>query len=174
MPTPTPSSNAAHAALSSAIVANRPRLLALAVRMLGDHHAAEDAVQEASLRALQSVDRFRGDASIGTWLYRITANVCLDELRRRRRVVIESSDDGAHDEMAVSDFSEDAAARADLAGALAALPTAQREALVLTDVRGLNYAEASAVLRVPAGTVASRLHRAKETMRVALAGSAAA
>jgi RNA polymerase sigma-70 factor, ECF subfamily len=156
-------------ALGAAITTDSPRLHALARRMLGEHHAAEDAVQDACLRALQALDRFRGDASMGTWLYRITANVCLDELRRRRRLVVQAETGGEGEHRAVEvDFTDAVLGGAHVADALAALPRALRAALVLTDVWGFNYADASAVLGVPVGTLGSRVHRARASMRANL------
>ena len=168
MPTTTTSPNAATDALSAAIDDHSARLHTLAARMLGDHHAAQDAVQDACLRALLALDRYRGDASMGTWLYRITTNVCLDELRRRKRVVLEPSSDKGDEWLVQEDFSETLAVRGALADALAALPPGQRSALVLTDVLGYDYADAGALLGVPVGTVASRIHRAKQVVRTKL------
>lgn len=179
MPTYTPLANAPshrpggnetlrREALRLAIIANTPRLHALARRMLGDHHAAEDAVQDACLRACTALDRYRGDASMGTWLYRITANVCLDELRRRRRVVVQPESDDGSRQMVEVDFSESVLRDSQVATALATLPRNLRAALVLTDVWGYTYADASAILGVPAGTLGSRVHRAKASMRAIL------
>ena len=64
-----------------------PRLRALASRLLEDRDLTDDALQEAYVRAFKALGRFRGDSSLGTWLYRITYNACIDELRRGRRVV---------------------------------------------------------------------------------------
>ena len=166
---PEPSSDA----LSAAIAAHRDRLHALAFRMLGDHHSAQDAVQDASLRALLALDRYRGDASMSTWLYRITTNICLDELRRRKRVATEPVSDQGDDWLVEDDFSETLTVRHELEGALAALPTAPRSAFVLTDVLGFNYVEAGALLGIPAGTVGSRIFRAKRTVRTMLDAAAA-
>ncbi len=155
-------------ALRAALITESGRLHALARRMLGEHHAAEDAVQDACLRALLALDRFRGDASMGTWLYRITANVCLDELRRRRRVVVQPETDAGEHRTLDVDFTEAVLGGAHVADALAALPNTLRAALVLTDVWGFNYADASAVLGVPVGTLGSRVHRARASMRANL------
>jgi len=155
-------------ALRLAIIANSPRLHALARRMLGEHHAAEDAVQDACLRALAALDRYRGDASMGTWLYRITANVCLDELRRRRRLVVQPEPEDGDHRMVEVDFAETVLDGGRVAAALATLPRNLRAALVLTDVWGFNYADASAILGIPVGTLGSRLHRAKSSMRAIL------
>ncbi len=163
-----------HAALVEAICANERRLHALAYRMLGDHHAAEDAVQETSLRALRALGAFRGDASLATWLYHITSNVCLDEQRRRRvrPVAVDTGDESVPAQQPTgSDFAEASAARADLARALADLPPSQRHALLLTDGWGLDYAAAGAVLGVAKGTVGSRVFRAKRVLRDVLVSS---
>lgn len=161
-------------ALVAAISTNERRLHALAVRMLGDHHAAEDAVQEASLRALRALDGFRGDASMATWLYHITSNVCLDEQRRRRvrPVAIDTGDESApHLQRVDDDFADATASNADLDRALATLPASQRQALLLTDGWGLDYAAAGALLGVAKGTVGSRVFRAKRVLRAALHSS---
>ena len=140
------------------------QLHALAVRMLGDHHAADDAVQDAYVRAFRSLDRFRGDASMATWLYRITSNVCLDTIRRRRPVQLDATEEVASLPVG-DDVAESVTFRTVISNALAALPHVQRDALVLTGVIGFDYAEAGAALGIPEGTVASRLHRARHTMR---------
>src|SRR3954447_22883970 len=62
-------------------------LRALAYRLLGDRTRMDDALQEAYVHAYRALPRFRGDSSLGTWLYRIAYNACLDELKRTREVV---------------------------------------------------------------------------------------
>jgi len=150
--------------LIATIQSHERQLHALAVRMLGNHHGADDAVQDAYVRAFRSLDRFRGDSSMATWLYRITSNVCLDTIRRRRQVVFDPTEEAAS-RPAAGDLAESVTSRTVISNALAALPDAQRDALVLTGVIGLDYQEASAVLGIPEGTVASRLHRARNSMR---------
>ena len=153
-------------ALAAAIRAHGRRLHALAYRLLGDFHAAEDAVQDAYLLALRALHRFRGDSSIGTWLYRITSNVCKDTLRRRRAVPVDPS---THDGAAAEDIGEAVVDRARVRDALSALPVRLREAVVLTSVYGMDYREAGEVLGVAEGTVASRLSRARTALRAAAA-----
>jgi RNA polymerase sigma-70 factor (ECF subfamily) len=89
-------------------------LRALAFRLLLDRDRIDDALQEAFLRAFRALPRFRGDASVKTWLHRITTNVCIDELRRRRPV--ESLDDDDRPEPATleRDPADVAATRQDL------------------------------------------------------------
>ena len=143
------------------------RLRALAFRLLGDAPRTDDVLQEAYVKAFRSLDRFRGDASLGTWLYRITYNACLDELRRGRPVV--PLEEASPHAAVSSDPAGTAVARRDLAAALAQLPADQRAAVVLVDAEGMDYAEAAEVLGIPKGTVASRLHRAHATLRRLLA-----
>lgn len=172
MPSTTLSPDTSRDALIAALAANRDRLHALAFRMLGDHHSAQDAVQDASIRALLALDRYRGDASMSTWLYRITTNICLDELRRRKHVTMETVSDRSDDWLVQEDFTDTLTVRSELVGALAALPDRQRSAIVLTDVLGYSYVEAGAVLGVPTGTVASRIYRAKQTVKMQLDAAA--
>jgi RNA polymerase sigma-70 factor (ECF subfamily) len=139
----------------------------LAFRLLGDRERMDDALQEAYARAFRALRSFRGRSALGTWLYRIVYNACLDELRRasgRREVPLAEWHGGEERGPA-----EAVAERLDLAGALASLPIELRAVTLLVDAEGLSYEEAGEVLAVPAGTVASRLNRARATLRASLA-----
>jgi RNA polymerase sigma-70 factor (ECF subfamily) len=140
-------------------------LRALAFRLLNDHERMDDALQDAYLQAFRALPRFRGDASIGTWLYRIVYNACLDELKRSRRVV---PLDSVRERADPRRGDETAALRRDLAAALAGLAPDDRAAVLLVDAQGFDYAAAAEILGVPAGTVASRLNRARARLRRAL------
>jgi RNA polymerase sigma-70 factor (ECF subfamily) len=141
-------------------------LRALAYRILGDRDRMDDALQDAYVRAFQGLPRFRGDASLGTWLYRIAYNTCLDELRRAGNVVsLESVPERIDPGAAVS---ERVHARRDLALALATLSPADRTAVLLVDAHGFDYRSAAEILSVPEGTVASRLNRARAILRRSL------
>ena len=137
----------------------------LAYRLLGDHDRMDDVLQDAYARAFRSLPRFRGGAAIGTWLYRIVYNACLDELRRsdaRKEVSL--------DEWRERDSDRSAAVeqRLDLEAALAALPVELRAVVLLVDADELSYDEAAEVLGIPPGTVASRLSRARDALKGAL------
>jgi RNA polymerase sigma-70 factor (ECF subfamily) len=138
---------------------------ALAFRLLHDRDAIEDVLQDAYVKAFVALPRFRGDANVRTWLYRIVYNACLDELRRRPE---------RHDEPGVelvdwaADPSDVVPERTRLAAALAALAPAERTVVLLVDAEGLTYEDAARVAGVPAGTVASRLSRARSALRRAL------
>jgi RNA polymerase sigma-70 factor, ECF subfamily len=147
---------------------------ALCRRLLGDSSDAADATQEVYLRVVRSVLGFRGDAAFGTWLHRVTTNVCMTALRRRGDVRARGQSAGAldasFDEIVSDDASpEDRVTRADLARrtaqALAALPDDAREVVVLRDVQGLSTKETAELLGLTEGAVKVRLHRAHATLR---------
>ena len=138
-------------------------LRALAFRLLGDRDRMDDALQEAYVNAFRALPGFRGEAELGTWLYRIAYNACVDELRRTRTVVPLDSVRERVDPSSGTD--ERVAARGDLAAALAALPTEDRAAVLLVDAQGFDYRSAAEILGVPEGTVASRLNRARAALR---------
>lgn len=138
-------------------------LRALAYRLLGDQASMDDALQEAYVNAYRALPRFRGECSVGTWLYRIAYNACLDELRRRRPAVALDSVYETADERPGP--AERAAVRQGLAAALAALSPEDRVAVLLVDAWGFDYLAAARVLGMPAGTLASRLHRARAALR---------
>lgn len=157
------------------------RIYNLALRMLGSPADAEDAAQEAFLRAFASLASFRGHARFGTWLYRVAINACRDELRRRRRLPTgpleladpqpsaalrpDPPDAGPGPEAAA----ERREVRALVERAVAALPAEYREAVLLRDLHDLSYEEIAAALGVAVGTVKSRIHRGRQLLREQLA-----
>jgi RNA polymerase sigma-70 factor (ECF subfamily) len=155
-------------AFASVIKHYDPGLRALAYRLLGDVDRMDDALQEAYVRAYRSLSTFRGESRLGTWLYRIVYNACLDELGRARRVVQLPLEDATDPPDARADFAEAVADRSGLAEALAALTPEERAAVFLVDAQGFDYRSAGKVLGVPEGTVASRLNRARAGLRRAL------
>jgi RNA polymerase sigma-70 factor (ECF subfamily) len=125
----------------------------------------DDVLQEAYVKAYRALPRFRGDSKLGTWLYRIAYNACLDELERSRRVVQLPLGEVAEPADPRSSVAETVASRRDLAAALAALAPEDRAAVVMVDAHGLAYRDAGDVLGVPEGTIASRLNRARAALR---------
>jgi RNA polymerase sigma-70 factor (ECF subfamily) len=145
-------------------------LRALAYRLLEDRDLMDDALQEAYVKAYRALPAFRGDSSLGTWLYRIAYNACLDELRRSRTVVpLERVEDRPDPAPALP---ERTATGDLLARALSTLSHEDRAAVLLVDAQGFDYDSAGEVLGVPAGTVASRLNRARAQLRRVLSDDA--
>ena len=159
-----------HDAFTSIVGHYDHRLRALAFRLLGDRDRMDDVLQEAYVKAFRALPRFKGASALGTWLYRITYNACLDDLRRRPAVpaVTYESDRAATIADPRPGPAEMVVERDDLAAALDRLPTDQRAAVMLVDAYGLDYAEAAEVLGVRAGTIGSRLNRAHVSLRTAL------
>jgi RNA polymerase sigma-70 factor (ECF subfamily) len=143
------------------------RLWAFAVRTLGDSHEASDAVQEALLSAFRAASRWRGEASVSTWLHRIVFNACLDRLRRRRAHPTDPLDEDT-DVPVPRDPMADRLTVLAVDEALGRLPLAQRAAVVLVDMEGLSIAEAALVLGVREGTVKSRAARGRYRLAVLL------
>lgn len=160
-------------AMDALIRATYGEVYALAGGLLGDPSDAADATQEVYVKVVRAVLPFRAEASFGSWLHRVTVDVCLAALRARGDVRARGQSAGA-DEMPVDvvdpapDPAERAAA-ADLAArtsaALAALSEDAREVVVLRDVRGLSTREAARVLGISEGAVKVRLHRAHARLR---------
>lgn len=151
-------------AFKAIVDAEGPRAKAVAWRLTRDPAAAEEIVHEAFIRFHRALPAFREDASIATWLYRTIVNLCHDHARsaamRRDTVPFEEvSALPARDP--APDTAAEAAERARCVdAAVAALPAAMRDVVVLRYVRGLGYDEIAEILRCPPGTVASRIHRA--------------
>ncbi len=144
-------------------------LRALAFRLLGDRHLMDDVLQESYVKAYRALPGFRGGSRLGTWLYRIVYNACMDELRRAQKVSPLHSEDELALEAPNADPHDAIGERSALGAALASLPPQERAAVLLVDAQGFDYADAARVLDVPPGTVASRLNRARATLRAALA-----
>lgn len=149
-----------------------PQVFRLAVRILKDREHALDAVQETFVRAYRSLDRYTGEGSFGGWLRRITANLAVDAIRRRRRRErVEFRPEAAEFfEVPAPDARPDQAAEAarlrhELEAALGRLSRVQRVVLVLREVEGLSCEEIAETLRCSVGTVMSRLHYARRKMQ---------
>ncbi len=162
-------------AFNELVLAYQDRVYNLAYRILGDPAAAEDATQETFIAAYRHLSTFRGGSFL-SWLMRTVANRCYDELRRqKRRPSVSWESFGEMDEEANPFLvngrptPEEAAQQAELTrflqAAIIALPPDQRIVLVLSDVEGMNYQEIAETVRIPVGTVKSRLARARARLR---------
>jgi RNA polymerase sigma-70 factor, ECF subfamily len=140
------------------------RMRGLAYRLMADRYAMDDALQEAYLKAYKALHRFRAGSDFGTWLYRITYNACIDELRKRKRAPL-STVDPIDPESGRPGPERVVSASETVRHALAELPVDQRVTVVLVDGEGFDHREAAQILGVAPGTVASRLHRARSALR---------
>ena len=149
------------------------RLYNLAYRMAGPQDA-EDLLQDFFLLAHRKLASYRGDAALGTWLYRLAMNHCLDVLRNRQTRMdqrTESLDEPDATEVA-SPVPLPAVNRLDLERAIATLPPACRAAFLLHDVEGFGHLEVGAILGVSEGTSKSQVHKARTRIRAYLAREA--
>jgi RNA polymerase sigma-70 factor (ECF subfamily) len=153
-------------ALESAYRLHAGRLLRLVRSLIADPGEAEDALQEIFLKMFERAHQFDGTARFSTWLHRLAVNHCLNRLereRRRRTDALPEADDRAPVDLAPTPF-ENAhrnESRARLERLLERLPVGQRAVFVLREIEGLTYGEIAEELGVPAGTVMSRLARAR-------------
>ena len=150
------------------------RLYGVAVRMLGNPADAEDMLKEIFLAAHRKLESFRGESALGTWLYRLAVNLCLDYLRSRTGRAIHMTD-ALDDEPAVPDagshgLAERAVTRMDLERAMAQLPEGCRTAFVLHDVQGLEHREVGEIMGIAEGTSKSQVHKARMKLRAMLRG----
>lgn len=157
------------AAFGTLLEPHRSRLWSVCLRITGSHHDAEDALQDALTVAWLHLDRFRGESRLGTWLYRIAANAALAVVRRRRDVPTGEWADDVH---TTGDHAGRVADVALVRAAIATLPEAFREALVLREIGDLTYEEIAAHQGVGVQTVKSRLNRARGALADALADAA--
>jgi RNA polymerase sigma-70 factor (ECF subfamily) len=168
------------AAFESIVQMNNRRLYRVARGVLGGDVEADDVVQEAYLRAFMHLDEFRGQASLSTWLTRITVNEALGRVRRRRRLAELSQVTATDGEARIlmfpsassSDNPEGEAARAQvrrlLETAIDDLPDAFRLVFIMRDVEEMSIHETAAHLGIRPETVKTRLHRARKLLRAAL------
>ena len=156
-------------AFAQLVTASRSRLWAVCLQICGNAHDAEDALQDALISAWQHLDRFDGRARFSTWAYRIAANAALSRVRRRRDVPEE--DAGVDEASPASGVGEQVTTVMVVRRALADLPPAFREAIVLREYGGLDYQEIAEHQGIPVQTVKSRLSRARSALRETLASA---
>jgi RNA polymerase sigma-70 factor, ECF subfamily len=152
--------------------AHAGRLFSVACRILGNPSDAEDVLQEIFLSAHRKLDGFRGDSALGTWLYRLATNQCLDYLRSRgarMNQVTDTLDDApVAAGPAGRGLAEQTVTKMDLERALTRLPDGCRAAFVLHDVEGLEHREVAEALGIAEGTSKSQVHKARQRLRALL------
>lgn len=155
---------------------HQTRVYNLALRMTGSEEDAQDIAQETFLKAWRTMGKYRGECSLGSWLYRIASNLSIDLLRknkRQQREKIVSLEDNGEDgrTLELPDLREEPQTilereenRRAVWACLEKLPEEQRLILVLRDVNGLSYEEIGASMGLEMGTVKSRIFRAREKL----------
>lgn len=161
-----------HAAFRTIVERYEPQVAATAIGMLGPGPEAEDVGQNAFVRFYQAIDRFRGEASVGTYLTRIAINLSLNALKQRKRnerrhVRTDEAENGLpgiDGAQGVEERERDRVVRR----AIDQLPDNQRSVVVLRMLQGYSTKETAELLRVPQGTVLSRLARAQLRLKEVL------
>jgi RNA polymerase sigma-70 factor (ECF subfamily) len=175
------------AAFERLVAEHSGEVYALLYRLTSDAEEARDLTQETFLRAFQNISRFRGDANLKTWIYRIAVNQARNRWRwwrRRKRDLTVSLDatDGRHQQPLGATLRNDDAVdpeqetlarerEGQLREALLGLRQSYREAVILRDVEGFSYEEIADTLQISIGTVKSRISRGRLEMRRKLEGS---
>jgi RNA polymerase sigma factor (sigma-70 family) len=149
------------------------RVYRLAYRLTGNVHDAEDLTQEVFVRVFRSLSTYTPGTFEG-WLHRITTNLFLDQVRRKKRIRFDALAEDADARLPgrepdPSRAYDDTHLDDDVQAALDALPPDFRAAVVLCDIEGLTYEEIAATLGIKLGTVRSRIHRGRAQLRAALA-----
>jgi RNA polymerase sigma factor (sigma-70 family) len=166
-----------HARFSRLILPHLDEAYAMAYRMTGSRSDADDALQEASLRAFRAIGNVE-DSSARAWVMTIMRNTAHTWMRKNRPTVVFTVDDLEEIEVAQAEPGESDSetmviAIADMETAIAALPVTFRETVILRDLHGMSYREISERTKVPIGTVMSRLARARSRFPKSLVGNEA-
>ena len=144
-------------------------VFALIARTIQDRSHAEDLAQEVFLRVHRGLPYFRGEARLSTWIYRIVANVCVqDQARAPRTVSLDAMNEPAHSAALPSSRDRrfgDLELRDRLEKAIARLPANYRLLVAAHYLQGIQYEDLAEALELPLGTVKTQLHRAKQQLR---------
>ena len=144
------------------------RVHAVCLRLAGNRALAEECTQDAFVKAWQSLDGFRGDASFGTWVHRIAVNTVLERHRTQLRQAawVTSGEEGLMESVPAHD--EEPGHGLDLEQCIAELPPAARMVFVLFDVEGHSHEEIAGMTGLAVGTSKAHLHRARQILRARL------
>lgn len=161
------------AAFEQLILIYEKRIYAIAYKYMGNHEDASDMAQEALIKAYQSVQNFRGESAFGTWLGKITANCCLDELRKRKKMqttsleeTLELEDGSINKELEAPEKTpEDHVVQQEVSAYMQTLIHGLKEeyriVIILRELEGYSYEEIAEILQCSLGTVKSRISRAR-------------
>ena len=169
------------AAFSEVVARYKAKIYNYVYRMTGSADDAEDLTQEVFIRMYTSIDSFRGQSSLNTWLFRIAGNLCIDRFRRsKNRTPAYSLDEPVGDDAQTQEVADETYAphrllenvemAEQIQMALSKLPEKLRATLLLHDIEGLPYEEIAQIAGCPLGTVKSRLFNARMQLRQHLSG----
>lgn len=160
-------------AFEQLVVAYRDQVFRLALRMCGSEADADEVAQEAFLSAWKALPNFRGKSQFSTWLYQLTTHAAIDLMRREKRQIAADITEVSAADPAPSpqQQAEQSEQREIVRDAILQLAPEQREVVVLRFMEELSYEEIGAVLKLPSGTVKSRLNRAKAQLKEILSKS---
>ena len=160
------------AAFSALVERYQDRLYNAVYRLVGSAEDARDLLQDTFVKAYENLGTFRGGSSLYTWLFRIAVNTSLSHRRKRKWLQVGSGGDGDDPAPAPDAAAQDPSDRlvaaeteALVQQALDSLDDDHRTVVVLRDIQHCDYHEIAEILEVPTGTVKSRLHRARLTLR---------
>jgi RNA polymerase sigma-70 factor (ECF subfamily) len=149
----------------------------IAFRMLGNYDDASELAQEVFLKAYKSIKNFKGDSLFNTWIYKVTTNACLDEIRKRKNKKVVSLDEdveigGNEIKRQIKDDSpgpelaaEDNELKRAVKDSINMLSEEYRTVIVLRDIQGFSYEEIANIIKCPEGTVKSRINRARQALK---------
>lgn len=147
------------------------KVYGIVFHMMKNQNEVEDLAQEVFLKVYKNLDKFKGESSLYTWIYKITVNLCLDELKKRRNIIYLdekiSVEDGEIDkelpsnERSQEELYEDKELRENLHRCINKLPDKQKMMIVLRDIKGFSYDEIAEITNNKIGTVKSQINRAR-------------
>lgn len=158
-------------AFGTLVERHQKKMLNMAYRMIGDYEESCDVVQEAFLSAYRAISKFRGEAKFSTWLYGIALNHARNRLQQQKtrshheEISINDPRDKMDESLSVLEQLEKKDRDEKIQECIRALDGEQREVLVLRDIQGCTYDEISDMLKLPDGTVKSRLFRARNALK---------
>jgi RNA polymerase sigma-70 factor (ECF subfamily) len=160
-------------AFSALVAMYKMKIFNLVFGLTRDREVSDDLTQDVFIKAWTSLASFRGESGFGTWLYRITVNRVKDEQRKKKRIwkevsleeIGERAAEPSVDPSPEEKERNEEERRALVHKALGVLPRKHQVVLALRDIEGLSYEEISSALKLPPGTVESRLHRARKKLR---------
>ncbi len=164
------------AAFETLVAAHKDYVFNIAYSMTGNYHDANDMAQEAFIKAFRAIKKFNVKSNFSTWMYRITMNACLDELRRQKRkaannVSIDAEDD-EHSRMDLASSLptpeqayEKSEVRRAVTAAIQKLPDKHKRMIILRDINGFSYDQIARLEQCSVGTVKSRISRARQHLK---------